>query len=42
LPTEQEIALARHEQYMLERSERDRDQARRWSALARVLVDGSR
>lgn len=42
LPSQPEAALARHEQYMLERSERDRDQARRWSALARVLVDGSR
>jgi hypothetical protein len=42
LPSELDAALARHEHYMLERSERDSDQARRWSALARVLVDGSR
>ena len=42
LPSTLEAALARHEQYMLERSERDKDQARRWASLARVLVDGSR
>jgi hypothetical protein len=42
LPAELDAALARHEHYMLERSERDKDQSRRWSALARVLVDGSR
>lgn len=34
--------LARHEQYMLERAERDRDLARRWITLAKVMVDGSR
>jgi hypothetical protein len=34
--------LARHEKYMLERAERDRDLARRWIALAKVMVDGSR
>jgi hypothetical protein len=42
LPSALEAALARHEHYMLERSERDKDQARRWASLARVLVDGSR
>ena len=42
LPSERALALARHEQYMFERSERDRDMARRWSALAKVMVDGSR
>lgn len=41
LPAFPDVALARHEQYMLERSERDKDQARRWMALARVLVDGT-
>jgi len=34
--------LARHEQYMLERAERDKDLARRWIALAKVMVEGSR
>lgn len=34
--------LARHEKYMLERAERDRDLARRWIALAKVMVEGSR
>jgi hypothetical protein len=34
--------LARHEQFMLQRSERDKDLARRWTALAKVMVDGSR
>jgi hypothetical protein len=42
LPTEADATLARHEQYMLERSDRDKDQARRWNALARILVDGSK
>jgi hypothetical protein len=42
LPTEVDATLARHEQYMLERSDRDKDQARRWNALARILVDGSK
>jgi hypothetical protein len=42
LPSAVDVALARHEQFMFERSERDKDQARRWGALARVLVDGSR
>lgn len=34
--------LARHELYMLERAERDKDLARRWIALAKVMIDGSR
>ena len=42
LPNERGGLLARHEQYMLERSERDKDMARRWMALAKVMVDGSR
>ena len=42
LPSALDAALARHEQYMLERSARDKDQASRWASLARVLVDGSR
>ena len=42
LPSALDAALARHEQYMMERSQRDKDQARRWASLARVLVDGSR
>ena len=33
--------LPRHETYMLERSERDKDQARRWMALAKVMLQGS-
>jgi PIN domain nuclease of toxin-antitoxin system len=37
-----QLQLARHEQYMLERAERDKDLARRWIALAKVMVDGSR
>ena len=42
LPPHSDVSLARHEQYMLERSGRDKDQARRWLALARILVDGSK
>src|SRR5262245_19855854 len=42
LATQTDATLARHEHYMLERAERDRDQARRWLALARVMVEGSR
>jgi len=42
LPSPRDVMLARHEQYMLERSERDKDMARRWMALAKVMVDGSR
>jgi hypothetical protein len=42
LPSESDVSLARHEQFMLERSGRDKDQARRWLALARILVDGSK
>jgi regulator of protease activity HflC (stomatin/prohibitin superfamily) len=34
--------LQRHEQYMLDRAERDKDLARRWIALAKVMVEGSR
>lgn len=41
LPADREN-LARHEQFMLQRSERDKDLARRWMALAKVMVDGSR
>ncbi|HET6335488.1 MAG TPA: hypothetical protein VFG30_19815 [Polyangiales bacterium] len=37
-----ETQLQRHEQYMLERAERDKDLARRWIALAKVMVEGSR
>jgi hypothetical protein len=37
-----QLQLARHEQYMLDRAERDKDLARRWIALAKVMVDGSR
>jgi hypothetical protein len=42
LPTPQPNPLARHEVYMLERAERDRDLARRWIALSKVMLDGSR
>jgi len=42
LPVERDVLLARHEQYMLERCERDKDMARRWLALAKVMIDGSR
>ena len=34
--------LARHEQMMLERADYERDRARRWAALAKTLVQGSR
>ena len=37
-----DVLLARHEQYMLERSERDKDMARRWMALAKVMVADAR
>jgi hypothetical protein len=42
LATPTQTQLARHEQYMLERAERDKDLARRWIALAKVMVEGSR
>jgi hypothetical protein len=42
LATATQMQLARHEQYMLERAERDKDLARRWIALAKVMVEGSR
>jgi hypothetical protein len=42
LATATQAQLARHEQYMLERAERDKDLARRWIALAKVMVEGSR
>ena len=42
LPSHADATLLRHEQYMLDRAERDRDLAKRWLALARVMVDGSR
>ncbi|MET0387310.1 MAG: hypothetical protein ABW321_15185 [Polyangiales bacterium] len=41
-PAEAEAQPSRHVQYMLERSERDKDLARRWIALSRVLLDGAR
>jgi hypothetical protein len=34
--------VARHEQMMLERADYERDRARRWAALAKTLVQGSR
>ncbi len=34
--------LARHEQIMLERADYERDLARRWAALSKTLVQGSR
>lgn len=34
--------LARHEQFMLERAGYERDLARRWAALSKTLVQGSR
>lgn len=37
-----EGTLARHEQIMLERAAHERDLARRWAALAKTLVEGSR
>jgi hypothetical protein len=42
LPNKVDLQLARHELYMLERAERDKDLARRWIALAKVMIDGSR
>ena len=41
LPTQRD-ALAKHELYMLQRAERDRDLARRWIALAKVMLEGTR
>ena len=41
-PTSTDRALARHEQIMLERAEYERDLARRWAALSKTLVQGSR
>lgn len=35
-------AMARHERYMLQRANYDRDMARRWVALSRALAQGSR
>ena len=35
-------SLARHERYMLQRANYDRDLARRWVALSRAMVQGSR
>ncbi len=35
-------ALARHEQIMLERADHERDSARRWAALCKTLLEGSR
>lgn len=34
--------LAKHEQIMLERSDQERDRARRWAALCKTLLEGSR
>jgi hypothetical protein len=42
LPSHPGATLARHEQYMLDRAQRDKDLARRWIALAKVMVEGSR
>jgi len=42
LPSAHGMTLARHEQYMLDRAERDKDMARRWIALSKVMVEGSR
>lgn len=41
-PNFDEKQLRQHQQYMLARAERDRDLARRWIALAKVMVEGSR
>lgn len=35
-------SLARHERYMLQRANHDRDLARRWVALSRAMLQGSR
>jgi hypothetical protein len=37
-----EDELANHERMMLERAEYERDRARRWAALSKTLVEGSR
>lgn len=42
LGTSTDPALARYERVMRERIDRDRDLARRWSALSRALLQGSR
>jgi len=34
--------LAKHEQIMLERADHERDRARRWAALSKTLLEGSR
>jgi hypothetical protein len=34
--------LLRHEQYMLDRAEVEHDLSRRWAALSRTMIDGSR
>ena len=34
--------LRLHEQYMLDRAEHDRDMARRWAALSKAMIEGSR
>lgn len=38
----QDRALARHEQIMLDRADYERDLARRWAALSKTLIEGSR
>ncbi len=40
--TQKGDGLLRHEHYMLDRAERDRDLAKRWAALSKVMVEGSR
>jgi len=35
-------ALAKHEQIMLERADHERDRARRWAALSKTILEGSR
>jgi hypothetical protein len=35
-------ALAKHERIMLERADHERDRARRWAALSKTLLEGSR
>jgi hypothetical protein len=42
LPVEDSISLQRHEEYMLDRANRDKDLATRWMVLAKVMVDTSR
>lgn len=39
---DRERALARHEQIMLDRADYERDLARRWAALSKTLIEGSR